>query len=42
MMWMDKSTGQKEVPLFKVGNQVVLMIGFTEFHAGIQTKHIRK
>ena len=26
----------------KVGNHVALMIGFTEFHARIQTKHVRK
>ena len=30
------------IPYFKAGNHVVLMIGFTEFHAGSQTKHVRK
>ena len=28
--------------LFKAGNHVVLMIKFTEFRAGIRTKHVRK
>ena len=26
----------------KAGNHVVLMIGFTEFRAGIRTKRVRK
>ena len=26
----------------KAGNHVVLLIGFTEFRAGIRTKHVRK
>ena len=26
----------------KAGNHVVLMMGFTEFRAGIRTKHVRK
>ena len=28
--------------LVKAGNHLVLMIGFTEFCAGIRTKHVRK
>ena len=28
--------------IIKAGNHVVLMIGFTEFRAGIRTKHVRK
>ena len=28
--------------LFKAGNHVVLMVGFTEFCVSIRTKHVRK
>ena len=31
-----------ERPSYKAGNLVVLMIGSTEFRAGIPTKHVRK
>ena len=32
----------EELDTSKAGNHVVQMIGFTEFRAGIRTKHVRK
>ena len=39
---MISSCHFEKYTLNKAGNHVVLLIGFTEFRVGIQTKHVRK